>query len=125
METKEKVLYHQIHPAKLSTDIAAAVASTILFWLHFFWIGLAVNLAPPIVASLLIVRFVNLERIRESAAGAYLRRNMTPAAQAVRFAGNVVMLAGAWFQSVALLAISVLVIALGWTWGLIRPKRDG
>ena len=34
MTLKEKALYHQIHPLKLSTDILAAAVSLYLFWVH-------------------------------------------------------------------------------------------
>ena len=34
MTLKEKALYHQIHPLKLSTDILASLVSLYLFWLH-------------------------------------------------------------------------------------------
>jgi hypothetical protein len=34
MTLKERMLYHQVHPAKLGTDIAAEVTSLYFFWQH-------------------------------------------------------------------------------------------
>jgi hypothetical protein len=36
---KEKILFHQVHPAKLATDIAAAVVSLYFLWQHQLVIG--------------------------------------------------------------------------------------
>jgi hypothetical protein len=36
MDFGEKVLYHQIHPAKLAADISASLVSTYLMWRRRF-----------------------------------------------------------------------------------------
>jgi len=34
MNLKEKILFHQVHPAKLATDILASIVSLYFFWQH-------------------------------------------------------------------------------------------
>ena len=50
MTMKERVLYHQIHPLKLATDIAASVVSLYLVWNHMIAAGLVVHFVLPIIA---------------------------------------------------------------------------
>jgi hypothetical protein len=46
MTLNEKILFHQVHPAKLGTDIAAAVVSLYFFWQHQLMLGLVTHVAP-------------------------------------------------------------------------------
>ena len=39
----QALLLHQVHPAKLGTDITAAAVSTMLLWRHHLWPGLLVR----------------------------------------------------------------------------------
>ena len=55
MNLKEKYLYHQIHPLKLFTDIGAAFGSLVLLWRHQLAFALIVMLAPPLLASFLLM----------------------------------------------------------------------
>ena len=71
MNLKEKYIYHQIHPAKLLTDIAAGIASLYPLWLHQLLLGLLIMLAPPLIASLLTIRYANLQRYKKSPFGKY------------------------------------------------------
>jgi hypothetical protein len=77
MTTEEKVLYHQIHPTKLLTDISTALASLYLLWVHSVAAALLVAFVPPIVVSLILIRYVDLTAYRQSALGRYVRRYMT------------------------------------------------
>ena len=40
MTLKEKILFHQVHPAKLATDAISAVISLYFFWQHALTLGL-------------------------------------------------------------------------------------
>lgn len=53
---QERYLVHQVHPAKLATDIGVAAVSTVLFWRHRLVLGLLVFLVPVPVASVLVLR---------------------------------------------------------------------
>jgi hypothetical protein len=57
MTLKEKVLYHQIHPWKLTADIGCEPLSLYFFWQHDLALGLATHFLPPIAASLILIRY--------------------------------------------------------------------
>ena len=99
MTPQEKALYHQIHPLKLFTDISAEVISLYLFWKRKLLAGLLVIFLPPIIASLLIMRWVDLEPYKRSAFGNYVRTYMTPPVVALRVLGTVITHVGRGFAS--------------------------
>jgi hypothetical protein len=63
---KEKVLFHQIHPAKLATDVGAVVISLYFLWQHDLVIGLLTHFTPPPIASAAVIRFVCSLDLRSS-----------------------------------------------------------
>jgi hypothetical protein len=91
MNFADKVLYHQIHPLKLGTDILASLVSFYFFWQHQLLVGLILRLAPPIIASLVVIYAVDLEPQRQSAFGQYVKRTMTRRMEAIRLVGDIVM----------------------------------
>src|SRR5215468_5386340 len=110
MNFADKVLYHQIHPLKLGTDILASLVSLYFFWQHKFFIGLILHLAPPIIASLAVIYAFDLDPQRQSAFGQYLKRSMTHAIEAIRLIGDIVMVLGAWFHSVPLIGVGLATV---------------
>ena len=126
MDLAEKVLYHQIHPAKIATDAIVTIPFLYLLWLHELVLGIIVALAPPLVASTLIIRYVNLDKYKASALGHYVERYMTREMQTLRLAGAIVMAIGAWFADFALLLIplGLVSVLLGWSWGKIFPNSQ-
>jgi hypothetical protein len=122
MTLRERVLYHQIHPLKLGTDISAAVLSTVMLWQRRPRLALLVNIVPPMVASGALLRWADLERQRQSAFGRYIGHAMTRPMEAVRLTGNFIMLAGAWYRRPGLLMLGLLVVLAGWVRGAIRPR---
>jgi hypothetical protein len=66
VEFADKALYHQIHPAKLLTDWATAFVAAYLLWEHALVAGLIVGFIPSVVASALVIRFADLERLKAS-----------------------------------------------------------
>jgi len=108
MDFAERRLYHQIHPAKIATDLAADIAGTILLWHHRLAAGLTASFLPPVVASALLMR-TDLTPYQNSAAGAYLRLNMTPTLEAVRLGGFVLHAVGAWRRRPWLIAAGQVV----------------
>jgi hypothetical protein len=119
MTLKDKILFHQIHPAKLATDIAAAVISLYFLWQHQLAIGLATHFVPPPIGSAAVIRFAELEPYKSSGLGAYLGRYMTPTAQATRLAGDLVTVVAAWFQSPAGIVLGFAIVLAAWTYGLL------
>jgi len=128
MTPKEKALYHQIHPAKLATDLAASVISLYFFWQHQLVIALAIHFIPPLVASGLVIRYAALERYRDSAFGRYVARHMTRLIEGVRLFGDIVTLIGAWYHDWLLIAAGFAIVLGAWGQGLLpsaRGRRGG
>jgi hypothetical protein len=125
MTRREKVLYHQIHPLTLATDIGAQIGAIVLFWAHSLVAGLLVMFVPPVTASLIILNTVDLAPCKHSALGHYLARYMTRAMEAVRLAGTLPMVLGAWYHLPWLIPIGLGVTLLGWLRGVLFPTRAG
>src|SRR6195256_4820125 len=119
MNSKEKYLYHQIHPLKLFTDIGAAVASLYLLWRHQLAFAFVVMLVPPPVASFLLMRYADLEPYRQSAFGKYIARSMSHAMEAVRLAGMAVTALGAWRHSLWIIVAGIAIVLFDWLRGKI------
>ncbi len=120
MTPSEKVLYHQIHPLKLGTDGTFALVSLYFFWQHRFWLALVLHVAPPILASALVISLADLEKQKHSAFGRYVKRMMTRTVEAVRLAGDIVMVFGAWYHSYTLIVGGLVIVVAAWLSGLAR-----
>jgi glucose dehydrogenase len=119
MTLKEKLLFHQIHPAKLATDVAAAVVSLYFLWQHELALGLLIHFVPPPLASAAIMRFARLERYKNAPVGAYLLRYMTAWAQAARLLGDLILVLGAWFHSPLALGAGIVIVLSAPSYGLL------
>lgn len=124
MSTDEKILYHQIHPLKLLTDISMGFYSVYLLWKHRAFAGLIVSIVPPIVVSLYLVNKADLEPYKRSAAGLRLARYMTRTVEALRLVGFIVMSIGAWYRRPWLIVMGLLDVVLCWTRVLLLPSKD-
>jgi hypothetical protein len=125
MSLREKALYHQIHPLKLATDIGAGIVSLVLFWRHAFWLGLAVHLIPPIIASALIMALVDHEPLKASPLGRYIERHMTRAIEGARLLGDLIMVAGAWFHVPWVIGFGLIVVIGAWLHGRLAETASG
>jgi len=124
MDFSEKVLYHQIHPAKLAADISAAFISTYLVWQHKFGLAMLSAFVPAILASILVMRFADLERLKQSPFGRYVRQFMTRRIEGWRFAGQIVAWVGAWYHQFWLIAAGVVAVIAAWMSGLWRKSSS-
>jgi hypothetical protein len=122
MTPKEKALYNQIHPLKLSTDILAAAVALYLFWLHQPLPALALRFLPPLIVSMLLIRYADLAPLKGTAFGRYVGTSMTRTIEGIRLFGDLVMILGAWTHDVRLLALGFLVILGAWCNGLLPSK---
>lgn len=123
MTTQEKVLYHQVHPLKLATDISAQIVSFYFFWQHSLIVGLVTMFLPPIITSLILLNTVDFTAIQRSALGHYLRRTMTHAMEGVRLLGTLPIVVGAWYHLWWLVPIGLAITLFGWLRGLLTPWR--
>lgn len=121
MDDRDKILYHQIHPLKLLTDGMSEALSLPLFWQHRLRPGLVLHFAPPILASFALIRRADLEAQRRPTLGRYIAQSMTPQMQAVRFLGDLIMVAGAWRRRPLVIFLGAGVVIFGWLRGRILP----
>ena len=124
MTIAERVLYHQIHPLKLCTDIATALAAVGFLWAHQLAPALIVGFVPSIVVSIALIRWADLEPYRSSAFGRYISRFMTRRVELARLAGLIPLWGGAWLRSLPTIALGAVWILGCWLWGL-RFSRSG
>ena len=123
MDSAERVLYHQIHPVKLLTDVAAAGIAGALLWQHRLGAALVVGFVPSILVSAALLRWANLEPYRDSAFGRYVARFMTRRVEAARLLGLLPLWGGAWWRRPAVIGAGVLWIVGCWLWGLVSRNR--
>jgi hypothetical protein len=122
MNRRDKILYHQIHPLKLGTDILSVVVSLYFFWEHQLLIALVLHIAPPIIASFLVISFADLERQRQSAFGQYVKGMVTHTVldEAIRLSGDIVMVLGAWYHSWVVIVLGFAIIVGSWLRGILK-----
>jgi hypothetical protein len=119
LSSRDKELYQQIHPAKLATDIASFVLSTCIIWIHQLILGILAGFIPAIVASVIVVRYANLEGYAASSLGRYVAKYMTRTMEAVRFVGLFVSWGGAWYHIWWIIGVGILIVILAWLRGKI------
>jgi hypothetical protein len=103
--------HHQIHPAKLATDLTAELVSVALIWQRRYVLGLVAHLVPPIVASAVLTRrTADLKRLRDTRAGRHVRSEMTPPIVALRVIGDVLTVVGPWRHRPAAIAAGALLV---------------
>jgi hypothetical protein len=124
MQRRDRVLYHQIHPLKLLTDVGTAAVATLLFWRHQLLLAFLVGFGPSLLISAVLLRWGDLEPYRRSAAGRYIARFMTRQMELARFAGLLPLWGGAWIRRPTIIALGVGWIAGCWLWGLAAPASD-
>jgi len=95
---QEKILYHQIHLAKLLTDWATGFLALYSFWQKALLTGLLVAIVPPPVVSGILISFTNLEKYAGSKSGRFAKQHMTRAREFLRLAGYIVMAFGSWYH---------------------------
>ena len=123
MTLQEKILYHQVHPLKLATDIFTSVLSTYFLWVKNdfgFW---GTFLSPSLIVTLLVIRFANLERLKASRSGRYISRFMTKKIELLRLIGQIIVWFSAWNHFLFGVVAGVAVILMAWLsgfWGLDR-----
>jgi hypothetical protein len=121
MDLKEKFLYHQIHPVKLLTDSATAIAGLYLLWRHKLVVSLIVLFVPPIIATIVVIQRINLEGYKESRLGKYINKYMTRKMELTRLSGMGVMAIGSWFHHLGLILLGLVVILFAWFRGVLFP----
>ena len=122
MDFNEKVLYHQIHPTKLAADVTGSFISTYLLWQRRFGPAMLTAFVPAILASVLVLRFADLEWLKQSPFGHYIRQFMNRRIEAWRFAGQIVMWLGAWYHQFWLIPVGLAAVIAAWMSGRWRKS---
>ncbi|MEU6582411.1 hypothetical protein [Nocardia sp. NPDC046763] len=94
---REAYLLHQVHPAKLATDITAGIASMGLMWQRRVATALVVAHVPAVLASALLVRR-DLTSLRRTRRGRYVLAHMPPAASSAGMSSHQPWYSRAWFR---------------------------
>ena len=77
MQLADKVLLHQVHPAKITADVTAAVISNVLLWKARPRAALAVRILLPAASSLAVLGLADLEALAATARGRYIRAHIS------------------------------------------------
>lgn len=115
MQPADKMLVHQVHPAKIAADVTASAISNILLWRGRPKTALVVRVLLPVAGSAAVLGLADLDALATTRRGQYVLRHMPASAQAVRLAGDALMGLGARRRSAALLVAGAAVIAVGWS----------
>src|SRR5476649_2434372 len=114
MTIREKLLYHHNHPAKLVVDVIVVIAGAVLLWQQHLYRAAVIGLVVPAFASACVMLFADCETLKELRFGPYEARKTTWLMVAIRIAGVFVFWGGAWYRSVRVCLIGLIVIALTW-----------
>lgn len=117
MTLGERALYSQIHPFKVLVDWVAGIIALYFFWHHAFLLALCIAIIPALVVSLYIMKVSNLQRVKRSNFGFYVRTTMTKKMHALRLIGYIVMIFGAWYHVILLLFVGLGITAFAWLRG--------
>ncbi len=122
MNLIEKNLYQQIHPLRLATDWLSGFAACYLLWQKEVAGGIIVAFIPSLFVSLVVMRFVDLEKVKNSAFGRYYKRTYKQLLDTLRLAGFAVMAIGSYNQSLPAAGAGLLLIIGTWTIGIFQKK---
>ncbi len=120
----ESILVHQVHPVKLAFDITASLVSNALLWQHKLAVGIASRYLLPVIGSVLVLQFADLDRLRETRRAKYVLEHMPPASTVLRLGGDTLMAVGAWRRKPSWMVAGGLLVVAGWSHGLMDlPTR--
>ncbi len=102
------------------TDVISAFCAVYLLWEHYLIIGVCVAFIPSTVLSMVLIAKVDLEKYKNSAFGAYIRKHMSSKTlDWVRFTGFMVMMVGGWNRWIWLVTIGLCIVLYVWMKGLL------
>jgi hypothetical protein len=87
-----------------------------------------VGFVPPVVVSLAMLRWMpDLEKLKRSAFGRYIKKYMTPFIELTRLLTLVPMAYGAWNHDFRFIVSGLVIVVVAWCNGLIRQvfRSDG
>ena len=124
MRLADGAVIHQVHAAKIGTDVAAAIVSNMLLWRERPTAAMAVRVILPVAGSAAVLSLADLDGLSRTRRGRYVLAHMPPSAQAVRLAGDAMMGLGAYRRSAMLLLAGAAIIGVGWSHALWPQPAD-
>ena len=124
MRLAEGALIHQIHPAKISADMAASIISNALLWHERPGAAVTIRCVLPMAGSAAVLGLADLDALSRTRRGRYVLAHMPLSAQVVRLAGDAVMGLGAYRRSSVLMLAGAAVVVIGWSHAL-WPRLPG
>jgi hypothetical protein len=121
MGPADRMLVHQVHPAKIGADVTASVVSNLLLWKARPKAAIAVRVLLPLAGSAAVIGLADLDALASTRRGRYVLAHMPPSAQAVRLAGDALMALGAYRHRAVLLFAGAAVVAAGWSHAVWPP----
>ncbi|GGG62524.1 hypothetical protein GCM10011374_27170 [Kocuria dechangensis] len=118
---RETLLLHQVHAAKLATDLSASAVSTWLMWRKRPGAAVLVAHAMAAAGSAVVLRR-DLAPLASTGRGRYVLHHMPPWAMAVRYAGQLLAWHGAYRHHPVGIVAGLVIVAAGWSHGLL-PRR--
>ena len=118
MRLADGAVVHQVHPAKIGADVAAAIVSNGLLWRDRPSAAVAVRVILPMAGSAAVLGLADLDGLAQTRRGRYVLAHMPPSAQAVRLAGDALMGLGAYKRSLPLVLAGAAIIGIGWSHAL-------
>ena len=122
MTLRDRLLYHHAYPVKLFVDIVSAFAAAWLFWGQHVLRALLVGLVPPALASMIVLQFVDLERVKQSPVGRYVTRHMSLPLHITAVAGVVILWLAAWYRSIFYCVVGLLIVTFAWVRGPLHES---
>jgi hypothetical protein len=122
MDLQERILYHQIHPLKLATDLISGALALYFAWQQQLGAATVAALAPSVLVTFYLTQFVDLSPQKNSTPGAYVAKYMTDKIQQARLFGYGLMFLGAWERNWIGIAAGLGLIAFGWGRGWLQER---
>ena len=123
MDFREKKLYHQIHPLKLATDVGVMPPAVYFLWNHRILPAVMIAFMPPMLVSAVMMKWTpDLEGLKRSALGRYVRAHMTPAIEVARLLTLIPMAYGGWVHDFRFIALGFVILVLVWCNGFILRR---
>ena len=122
MNARDRLLYHHAHPAKLAVDAICAVTAAWMFWEQHLLRAVAIGLVPPALTSLLVLQFIDLERVKQSRVGRHVGRHMSLPLHITAVAGVVIFWLAAWYRSIFYCVVGLLIVLFAWVRGPLHES---
>lgn len=122
MNIPEKNLYQQVHPARLVTDWTTGFFACYLLWQQDLITAVVIAFIPSLIVSFIVIKFGDLEKIKNSAFGKYFKRTYDKSHDLIRLGGFITMGISAWYQSFGGMGLGLAIIVISWVSGMFSNK---